>query len=53
MAPSAGLARGVRQLQPILTMCWSALFLADVLDPLTFVVGTAVVALVAIGRRVR
>ncbi|GAA2396206.1 hypothetical protein GCM10010404_62400 [Nonomuraea africana] len=56
----AGLARGgiarvgqVQQIQPILTIYWSALFFADALDPLTFVVGTVVAVLVAIGQRVR
>ncbi|MER7499639.1 DMT family transporter [Nonomuraea pusilla] len=54
----AGLARGgiarvgqVQQIQPILTVCWSALFFADALDPLTFVAGAAVAGLVALGQR--
>ncbi|WP_218007052.1 DMT family transporter [Microtetraspora fusca] len=56
----AGLARGgiarvgqVQQIQPILTICWSGLFFVETLDPLTFVVGTVVAALVAAGQRVR
>ncbi|MCP2257494.1 Permease of the drug/metabolite transporter (DMT) superfamily [Streptoalloteichus tenebrarius] len=56
----AGLARGgiarvgqVQQIQPILTICWSALFFADELDALTFVVGVVVALLVAVGQRVR
>jgi drug/metabolite transporter (DMT)-like permease len=56
----AGLARGgiarvgqVQQLQPLLTIGWSALLFAGVVDPLTFVVGGVIAMLVGIGQRIR
>ena len=50
-----GIARvGQLQLaQPVLTLAWSALLLGEQVDPLTVLAALAVIATVALGRRVR
>jgi drug/metabolite transporter (DMT)-like permease len=56
----AGLARGgiartsqVQLAQPLLTFLWSALFLGETIDLLTFIAGLAVLACVAVTQRTR